>query len=459
MSVFTLIVENETQKMKQFNTSDTLLVLTSYPNPENEKLGKRSLNAVGWHSERLLKNIGEKRRILVLAEEDGENKEFMASPNVLVKRVWKKGDLLSFFKLAKAIKRQDNIKTVLIQFEFNVFGGTLPNLYLLFLMLYIRLLGKRITFECHQVILNIKLLQKHINIKNPFLQVFYNVSLRFYYMLLGFLANNIIVFEVELKNRLSRYVWGNKIYALSLAVEKKKTIEKNKAREIANKNLVFKNHKIKNDEFVLLVFGFINGYKGIDWIIEQLKNSGKKKLRLLVVGGKNPYLINKPSYQTFYKSIIDGFRKYAHMSYVDFVPEKDIHIYFSASDAVVIPYEVFMSASGPFSHALSYGKPVLLSEHLRQYTESQDIKYAVNQAEITIKDFIFAYNKRDFMRVVNQLRDNQAMSQKLTTFSKTLARLRGMQKIATRLDNILFPTLFVPREQKFKAKFTVAVVK
>lgn len=436
------------QSYKKYNTSDSLLVITSFPNPENGKQGKRALNAVGWHSERLIKQLGKTRKILVCAEQEGEKNEFSIGKNILIKRFWKKGSLLSFIKLAKFIREQNAIREILIQFEFNVFGGILPNLYLLILMLYTRLIGKRITFELHQVILDIKLLQKHINITNPFAQNFYNLSLRIYYFLVGLLTNNIIVFEVELKNRLQKYVAQEKIYVLSLAVEKKLSIKKNTARRIANKNLVFKNHPIKKDEFVLLIFGFINGYKGIDWVIEQMKGIKNKKLRLLIVGGKNPYLANKTSYQKFYNSVLSDLKKYKHTSYVDFVAERDIHTYYSASDVAVIPYEVFMSASGPFSHALSYAKPILLSECLEPYIKSQDIAIAANEADVSENEFIFKFTKRDFLRTVGKLQNNKETYEKLALFSSKLATLRSMQKVALRMDRIMFSEFYVAREQK-----------
>lgn len=437
------------QKLKKYNASNTLLVITSFPNPENGRQGKRALNAVGWHSERLMHQLGKGRKIIVLAEKAEGKSEFNAGKQILVKRVWKKGSLFSFFRMARFIKNQASIKEILVQFEFNVFGGILPNLYLLLLILYLRLLGKRVTFELHQVILDIKQLQKHINITNPLVQRFYNLSLKFYYMLVGLLVNNIIVFEVELKNRLQKYVSADKIYVLSLSVEKKKLIRKSLARKLANKNLVFKRHKIKKDEFVLLVFGFINGYKGIDWVIKQMKGIKNKKLRLLVVGGKNPYLTDKPAYQAFYESIIADLKKYKNMSYVDFVPEKDIPIYYSAADAAVIPYEVFMAASGPFSHALSYGKPILISEHLELYTKSQDIAAAMSETNLSSNEFIFKFTKRDFLKKVAALQENKNTYNKLEDFSAKLAALRSIQKVALRMDRIIFSGFYVSREQKF----------
>ncbi|MBP7832148.1 MAG: glycosyltransferase [Candidatus Levybacteria bacterium] len=433
-------------KIKEFIKPDTLMVLTSYPTPEKGKSGKRGLNAVGWHSERLIKELSKKRRVLVLAEKDGGKSETPVGKNTLVKRIWEKGSLRSFIRLARFMYAQKQIKSVLIQFEFNVFGGILPNLYLLALILLLRLSGKRVSFEFHQVILDIKLLQKHVNITNPLVQKFYNVSLRVYYFLVGLLVNNIIVFEVELKRRLKRYVADDKIYVLSLAVEKRPFMDQKQARILANAHIKKGYSKIKQNEFVILLFGFINGYKGIDWVIKQLKNSEHKNIRLLVVGGQNPYLSHKKSYQTFYNGIVTELKKHTHMSYVDFVREQDIPLFYNAADISAIPYEVFMAASGPFSHALSYKKPVILSEHLEEYTNSQDIKHAMKEAHIQNADFIFKYNKKALHSMITEIKTNPELYSKLSVFSSKLGKSRRMDKIALKLDNILFPAFYMVRQ-------------
>ncbi len=424
------------------------MVLTSYPTPEEHRGTKGVLNAVGWHSERLIKELSKTRRVLVVAEKDTDTSESLVNKNTLIKRIWKKGSLPSFIRLAQFMYAQKQIKSVLVQFEFNVFGGILPNLYLLLLILFLRILGKRVTFEFHQVILDIKLLQKHIQITNPWIQKFYNLSLKMYYFAAGLLVNNIIVFEVELKDRLKTFVAEDKIYVLSLAVEKKPTISKNIARKKANLHIKKGYGKIHKNDFVLLVFGFINGYKGIDWITDKLKTVTDKNVRLLVVGGKNPYLAHKSSYQKFYNGIVAELKKHKHMSYVDFVPEEDIPLYFNAADAAVIPYEVFMAASGPFSHALSYKKPLLLSEHLKKYVASPDIKTAMKDSGTTDSDLIFTYTKKDLLRAVTGLSKNPQTYAKMTKFSALLGKSRSMENVSQRLNTILFQNLYTPRVSK-----------
>ncbi len=421
------------EKIKTYNTPETLLVITSYPNPADGSYGRRDFNAVGWHSEKGLPYIARFRKVLVCAEKIGTRKYFSPLENLLVARVWKKGNILSLLRLYSFILKQDKISSILVQFEFNILGGIIPNLTLLLILMLLRLSGKHITFEAHQVITDIGKLVKHVHITNPLMQHVFNVGLRLFYIAVGIIANTVIVFEEEMKIRLQRFIAAKKIQVLSLFVNKQSVIPAEQAR---------KKIGISKNEFVLLVFGYINGYKGIDWIMQALKKTKGKNLRLLMVGGKNPYLKNTPHYEAFYNAIVDEARKQAHFTYVDFVPDDKISLYFSAADLVVMPYTVCISASGPFSHALGYNKPVILSEKLYDYSKSIDFKKAMQEAKIEQNDLFFTLTKETLLHLINRAKNDSSYYKKLVAFSSTLADIRSFSSMSRKLDLILFP----PRE-------------
>lgn len=416
--------------IKSFNTPETLLVITSFPEVEKNTLAKKGFNAIGWHSERILKALAKKRNILVCAEEMGKSKDQAINKNLLVTRQWKKSNPLSFISLARFIFRLSRIKSVFVQFEFNVFGGILPNLALITLLGLLRLTGRRVTFELHQVITDIAKLEKHIHITNPVLQKFFNMSLALFYRILGLVTSEIIVFEQELKNKLQDFIKADKITVLSLAVEKRKTLPIEKARKAL---------KIPQDEFVVLLFGFINGYKGIDWILKTMRDLKGKKIRLLIAGGENPYLKDKPEYQAFYQSVLTQIKKHAYVTHNGFIPEEEITTYFSASDVLALPYEVFMSASGPFSHALMYEKPVLISERLADYSQSKDFQKALTISGLTTNDLVFTFTRASLMGHINTARTDRTYYAKLKLFVKTLGALRSMDSVSSVLDTLLFP--------------------
>jgi hypothetical protein len=192
--------------LKSYNTEDTVLVITSYPNPQNGAYGKREFNAIGEHAERRLPYLAQQGKILVAAEKSGTHKTFEAVDNLLIHRIWQKGDYASFWNLFLFLLSNYKISSIFVQFEFNVFGGIIPNLMIIAMLGVMRILGKKVTFELHQVIMEVGDLYKHVPIPTRPLQLLVNLCLRLFYALLGLMCTDIIVFEQELKLRLKPYV-------------------------------------------------------------------------------------------------------------------------------------------------------------------------------------------------------------------------------------------------------------
>jgi glycosyltransferase involved in cell wall biosynthesis len=415
--------------LKKYNSAETLIVITSFPNPVSGKYGKRDFNAIGEHSERRLPYIAKKRPVLVLAEEQDGRKYFEIGENIAVARLWKKGNIFSILKLISFIREFDKARSVLVQFEFNVMGGILPNLALLLLLLRLKLSGKFVVFEMHQVPQSIGSVKKHVNIQNPLLQFIYNTGLKIFYVASGIATHKILVFEEEMKERLRKFVHESKIEVLCLSVDLQKTIHKKLAREKLG---------LPQRQFTILVFGFINGYKGIDWILDALKDEEKSNINLIIAGGKNPYLMHKPYYQKFYKSIVMQAKKQKHVIYTDFVPDDKVYLYYSAADLAVLPYTAFISASGPFSRALAHNKAILISKKLANYAKSRDFKRSLNQTGLKKEDVIFPLEKKSFLKLVNRARSNNSYLSSLNNFSESLAQSRNIEKISLKLDGILF---------------------
>lgn len=430
-------------KIASFNNEKTLIAITSYPNPKDGQHGSKEFNAVGWHSQKTVRQLTKHAPVIVMAEQRDGTSIRQIDNNTLVKRIWKKGNPFSFISLFQSILKLNKIKHLFVQFEFNVFGGIVPNLTLLMMLAILRILGRSVTFELHQVITDISLLKKHINITNPVLQHFFNISLGVFYRVLGLVANDIIVFEEELKTRLSDFVPNDKIHVLSLSVESKEKVSQKKVRRLTN---------LPQDEFVLLVFGFINGYKGIDWILKALKDYQNKNVRLVIAGGENPYLKDQIHYQKFYKSIVNEAKKHDNVTLTGFVPDSEIANYFGASSLVVMPYEVFMAASGPFSLALSYGKPVILSDVLSDYAESEDFSEAMDASHLEKGDIFFKLTSKSLITLVERAQKSPAYYKNLTRFSQTLAELRSIEVVTKRLYSIMTAaSLTSPRVKKEKS--------
>lgn len=413
--------------LHRFNRKDATVVITSYPNPKDGSSGSKGFNAVGWHSRKTLQRLSKTSPVLVLAEKRSGPKTQKINDNLTVARVWEKGSILSLLSLIGILTSLNKVKSVFVQFEFNVFGGIIPNLTLLFVLMLARLMGKNVTFELHQVITDVGLLKKHVPVGKGPLRIFFNISLRIFYVLLGLIVSDVIVFEQMLKNRLRYYIRGSKVHVLSLSVEPKRVISK----EVARRKL-----KLNSDEFIVMVFGFINGYKGIDWIVNSLSEHDSGNMRLLVAGGINPYLKDKPYYQKFYNGIVSEIKKHDHMTYSGFVPDEMVDYYFAACDVVVLPYEVFMSASGPFSLALSYKKPVLLSSKLKSYSESEDFVDALIDSDLSTNDLFFPLTQSSLLTRLHKLQKASSY-RKYVRFSTSLAEKRASEVVVRKLRAIL----------------------
>ena len=112
------------------------------------------------------------------------------------------------------------------------------------------------------------------------------------------------------------------------------------------------------DDFVILSFGLIRKYKGIPYLIrafEQLPPEILEKSRLLIVG----------EIWEDRKELLDQIKaspSYNHITLInEYIPGDKVNVYFSAADVVVLPY-LRASQSGIAHIAMSFGKPVIVSE-------------------------------------------------------------------------------------------------
>jgi D-inositol-3-phosphate glycosyltransferase len=114
---------------------------------------------------------------------------------------------------------------------------------------------------------------------------------------------------------------------------------------------------IPNDKKVLLFFGMIKKVKGLEVLLNALKDVIKVNPILLVIAGK-PWENNFSTYQR----IIDENNLSEHiLLHTKFIPHEDVEHYYCAADLVVLPYKKIYQ-SGVLVMTLSYGKPALVSD-------------------------------------------------------------------------------------------------
>lgn len=132
---------------------------------------------------------------------------------------------------------------------------------------------------------------------------------------------------------------------------------------------------IADDRRVLLFFGFIREYKGLDLLVEAMK-ALPSDITLVVAG--EPYgdmaWYERAIHRTNLRErIIDR---------IGYIPDQDVPLYFSAADAVVLPYRS-ATQSGITAIAQHFAKPVIATDvgGLKEFVENERTGIIVGRPE------------------------------------------------------------------------------
>ncbi len=120
---------------------------------------------------------------------------------------------------------------------------------------------------------------------------------------------------------------------------------------------------------VFLFFGYIKPYKQVELLIDKFKEGSKENCTLLIVGS--------PHTESYRRQILDKIEGHPNIRYIfDYVPEEDVPIYFSASDALVVPFNQIFN-SGSVILGMSLSKLVLAPNQgsIKSYLPKENIVY------------------------------------------------------------------------------------
>lgn len=110
------------------------------------------------------------------------------------------------------------------------------------------------------------------------------------------------------------------------------------------------------DDNVLLYFGFIRPYKGLDILLNAFEIAAERdpKLKLLIAGSVEGGVMKESLIQSISKSNFNN--RIVHK--IEYIANEEIVNYFKASDIVVLPYKN-IDHSGIIHLAYSFGRPVI----------------------------------------------------------------------------------------------------
>ena len=309
-----------------------------------------------------------------------------------VLRCWNEDVRFPFQTFICIWRHRKEVDIVHIQHEYTQFGRSLsPLLFPLFLGL-LRLIKVPIVVTLHGVVEKNALTDSFR--KQHFLKIplsLLRFGFEFINQCTGFLADRLIVHEKYFKKILMTdyHLAENKIVVIPHGIEIRSDMMK---KDIARKVLGVDNRR------TLLFFGHLAGYKGFDILIDAFKLLDRNDYRLFIVGGEPQYLRDNPHYV---KHLIH-LKQTAHqisnqIIFTGFVPEEKISLYFSATDVAIFPYPEIHASSGPFSLALSYKCPFLVSKAFAVlYGLSPELSFEPTTESLfsKVKDFFESENLR-----------------------------------------------------------------
>jgi len=113
-----------------------------------------------------------------------------------------------------------------------------------------------------------------------------------------------------------------------------------------------------DDRFVVLCFGFLAPYKGIELVLEVARHL-PGGTQVVVAGGEHPRMESGGGFGAELRA------RYGDIArFTGWVPDEDVASWFGAADLAVFPYPKPFASSGVLALALAHGTPVLLSPAL-----------------------------------------------------------------------------------------------
>lgn len=184
---------------------------------------------------------------------------------------------------------------------------------------------------------------------------------------------------------------------------------------------------LPTDSQVILFFGLIRPYKGVDVLIDAFESVHNKfsKARL-IIAGKSWEQWDK------YQEIIDRKKLQPYIKCdLRFIQEDEIETFFKSSNVVVLPYKNFDSQSGAGSLALSFGKALIVTNvgGLTELVKNKDAVCPPNDPGILAGKILKIFNDK---KLQNQLgNDSEELAKKLSWESIGKQTLDVYRKLIT----------------------------
>lgn len=200
------------------------------------------------------------------------------------------------------------------------------------LPLYLKVLGKRIFYTAHNVLPH--------NKENSFV--------RFQFRLIYRTMHRIIVHTEYIRGRIQNE-FGISPSKLNVVIHGvyERELDPELTREAARKYF-----KMSSGAVVVLLFGSISKYKGLDILLKSMDSLAKDNLQLLVAGRLDP------DYKMEFDALVEKYKSKNIVFVIRRIEDAEVEYCFKAADVTVLPYRE-ASQSGVLFMSYAYGVPVI----------------------------------------------------------------------------------------------------
>jgi glycosyltransferase involved in cell wall biosynthesis len=380
-----------------------------------------------WYSKKLAKAMSAAgHQVLVFGNQIQGKPTRQTDGAVEIDRCWDFGPRV-WRQLFSVLRHESkNLDVVHIQYAVFLYGGVISALSFPFFLAFLKLAGVPVVLTLHQTVPlnNIdRNFQNETGIRGN--MVLLKNGLHQLIRLALSLSSSTIVHESYFRTVLARDYHGQreKIAVVPLGMdEAQRTMDKELARNILG---------IHPGRVVVLFFGYLARYKGLENLIDAFVGMTDNRCQLVIAGGEHPRLKGKADYAAYLAELYKKAEPAkGRIMFTGFVPEPDVPMIFSAADVVVFPYTRAISASLPLAMSAAYQKPFLASESLGPIIGEPDILFPNTGDGLRAKILQFVEDKR--------------LVQKAQAYSQTMLRERQWSQIAHKTLSLYRSLLPVP---------------
>ncbi|MBS1783321.1 MAG: glycosyltransferase [Bacteroidetes bacterium] len=167
----------------------------------------------------------------------------------------------------------------------------------------------------------------------------------------------------------------------------------------------------------LLFFGFIRKYKGLDLLLEALKDDRLKQLGIeLIIAGE--FYENPHEYDAQFQAISNRVKMFTQ-----FIPNDEVRYYFGAADLVVQPYRT-ATQSGITQVAYHFEKPMIVTRvgGLQEVVPDGKVGFVAEPNASSIADAIVQF----FENPIPQIEENMALEKKKYSWEVFIEQLMSL---------------------------------